>query len=133
MQVNTKKNPNWDELIREKTSQAGADLVLELGGGGTLARSIEAVRIGGRISLVGVLTGFDGLINPLDIMRKSLEVKGIYVGSSDMQEQFHKALEANKIHPVIDRVFKFDQVKEAYALMQSAGHFGNIVIELKTD
>ncbi len=129
--INYKKNPNWEELIREKTFQAGADLILELGGGGTLARSVEAAKIGGRISLVGVLTGFDGQINPINIMRKSLEVNGIYVGSRDMQEQFHRALEANKIHPVIDRVFKFDQVKEAYALMQSARHFGKIVIELK--
>ena len=92
---------------------------------------MEAVKINGRISLVGVLTGFDGQINPLAILRKSLVVNGIYVGSRDMQEQFHKALEANKIHPVIDRVFKFDQVKEAYALMQSARHFGKIVIKLK--
>ena len=68
-----------------------------------------------------------------NILRKSLAVNGIYVGSRDMQEQFHRALEANKIHPVIDRVFKFDQVKEAYAFMQSAKHFGNIVIDLKTD
>ena len=129
--INYNKNPNWEELVGEKTFQVGADLVLELGGGGTLAKSMEAAKISGRISLVGVLTGFDGEINPLAILRKSLVVNGIYVGSRDMQEQFHRALEANKIHPVIDRVFKFDQVKEAYALMQSARHFGKIVIELK--
>ena len=129
--VNYKKNQNWEKLVKEKTFGIGADLILELGGGGTLARSIEAAKIGGRISLVGVLTGFDGQINPINIMRKSLEVNGIYVGSRDMQAQFHGALEANKIHPVIDRVFEFDQAKEAYAFMQSAGHFGNIVISLK--
>jgi NADPH:quinone reductase-like Zn-dependent oxidoreductase len=129
--INYNKNPNWEDLVREKTFKVGADLVLELGGGGTLAKSMEAVKINGRISLVGVLTGFDGQINPLAILRKSLVVNGIYVGSRDMQEQFHRALEANKIHPVIDRVFKFDQVKEAYAFMQSARHFGKIVIELK--
>jgi NADPH:quinone reductase-like Zn-dependent oxidoreductase len=80
-----------------------------------------------------VLTGFDGQINPLAILRKSLAVNGIYVGSRDMQEEFHRALEVNKIHPVIDRVFEFDEVKEAYAFMQSARHFGKIVIELKPD
>ena len=131
--INYNKNPNWEELVGEKTFQVGADLVLELGGGGTLAKSMEAVKINGRISLVGVLTGFDGQINPLAILRKSLVVNGIYVGSRDMQEQFHRALEANKIHPVIDRVFNFDQVKEAYAFMQSARHFGKIVIELKSN
>ncbi len=131
--INYNKNPNWEKLVVEKTSQAGADLVLELGGGGTLAKSMEAVKINGRISLVGVLTGFDGQINPLSILRKSIAVNGIYVGSREMQEQFHKALETNKIHPVIDRVFKFEQVKEAYAFMQSARHFGKIVIELKPE
>jgi NADPH:quinone reductase-like Zn-dependent oxidoreductase len=128
--INYKKNPNWDELVLEKTSQTGADLVLELGGGGTLARSIASVKFNARISLVGVLTGFDGQINPLPILRKSLSVNGIYVGSRDMQKQFHKALEVNEIHPVIDRVFKFDQVKEAYEYMQSGQHFGKIVIQL---
>jgi NADPH:quinone reductase-like Zn-dependent oxidoreductase len=131
--INYNKNPNWEELVGEKTFRIGADLVLELGGGGTLGKSMEAVKINGRISLVGVLTGFDGQINPLPILRKSLTVNGIYVGSRDMQEQFHRALEANKIHPVIDRVFNFDQVKEAYAFMQSARHFGKIVIELKSN
>jgi NADPH:quinone reductase-like Zn-dependent oxidoreductase len=131
--INYRKNPNWEELVGEKTFQVGADLVLELGGGGTLAKSMEAVKINGRISLVGVLTGFDGQVNPLAILRKSLVINGIYVGSRDMQEQLHRALEQNKIHPVIDRVFSFDQVKEAYAFMQSARHFGKIVIELKPD
>jgi len=131
--INYHKNPNWEELVGEKTFKVGADLVLELGGGGTLGKSMEAAKINGRISLVGVLTGFEGQINPLAILRKSLAVNGIYVGSRDMQEQFHRALEANKIHPVIDRVFRFDQVKEAYAFMQSARHFGKIVIDLKPD
>ncbi len=128
--INYRKNPNWEDLVLEKTGGVGADLVLELGGGGTLAKSMTAVRINGRISLVGVLTGFTGQVNPLPILRKSLSVNGIYVGSGDMQKQFHKALEVNKIHPVIDRVYKFDQVREAYEYMQSAQHFGKIVIRL---
>ncbi|UCE51252.1 MAG: zinc-binding dehydrogenase [Desulfobacterales bacterium] len=128
--INYKKNPHWEKLVLQKTSQVGADLVLELGGGGTLAKSMASAKINGRISLVGVLTGFDGQVNPLPILWKSLSVNGIYVGSCDMQKQFHNALEANKIHPVIDRIFKFNQAKEAYAYMQSAQHFGKIVIQL---
>jgi NADPH:quinone reductase-like Zn-dependent oxidoreductase len=130
--INYKKDPDWEKSVLQKTEQAGADLVLELGGGGTLARSIEAVKMSGRISLVGVLTGFDAQINPLPILRKSLTINGIYVGSRDMQNQFHQALDVNKIHPVIDRVFKFDQAKEAYAYMQSGRHFGKIVIHLES-
>jgi NADPH:quinone reductase-like Zn-dependent oxidoreductase len=130
--INYKKDPNWEKSVIQNTEQAGADLVLELGGGGTLARSIEAVKMGGRISLVGVLTGFDAQINPLPILRKSLTINGIYVGSRDMQNQFHRALDINKIHPVIDRVFKFDQAKAAYAYMESGRHFGKIVIQLES-
>ena len=124
------RTPAWDGAVLERTAGIGADLVLELGGGGTLARSMEAARMNGRISLVGVLTGFDGQVNPLPILRKSLSIKGIYVGSGDMQKQFHAALEQNGIHPVIDRIFNFDQVKEAYEYLQSGQHFGKVVIRL---
>lgn len=128
--INYTETPNWEGAVLEKTSRIGADLILELGGGGTLARSLESAKINGRISLVGVLTGFDAQVNPLPILRKSLSVKGIYVGSADMQRQFHAALEQNTIHPVIDRTFNFDQVKEAYKYLQSGRHFGKIVIRL---
>jgi NADPH:quinone reductase-like Zn-dependent oxidoreductase len=128
--INYEKNPNWENLVVESTSKIGADLVLELGGIGTLARSMGAARVNGRISMVGVLTGSDGQVNPWPILRKSLSVKGIYVGSCDMQKEFHQALEANNIHPVIDRVFEFDQAKEAYKYMKSGQHFGKIVIRL---
>jgi len=124
------QTPDWQGAVLERTAGIGADLILELGGGGTLARSMEAARMNGRISLVGVLTGFDGQVNPLPILRKSLSVKGIYVGSGDMQKQFHAALEQNTIHPVIDRTFNFDQVKEAYEYLQSGRHFGKVVIRL---
>jgi NADPH:quinone reductase-like Zn-dependent oxidoreductase len=127
--INYKKTPDWEKSVLQNTGGAGADLVLELGGGGTLQRSIDAVRMSGRISLVGVLTGYEALINPLPILRKSITVNGIYVGSRAMQEQFLDAMDANRIHPVIDRVYPFDQAKAAYDYMQSARHFGKIVIQ----
>ena len=129
--INYSATPNWETAVLEKTAGIGADLILELGGGGTLARSMEAAKMSGRISLVGVLTGFEGQVNPLPILRKSLTVKGIYVGSADMQRQFHAALEQNQIQPVIDRVFDFSQAKEAYEYLQSAQHLGKIVIRLE--
>jgi NADPH:quinone reductase-like Zn-dependent oxidoreductase len=130
--INYKKHPDWEKRVLEKTVGIGADLVLELGGGGTLARSIEAVKMSGRISLVGVLTGFEGQINPLPIMRKSLTVSGIYVGSREMHGQFHNALDVNRDHPIVDRVFPFDQAKEAYLYMKNGRHFGKIVIQLES-
>jgi len=130
--INYTKAPDWEKSVLQETGGIGADLVLELGGGGTLQRSIDAVRMSGRISLVGVLTGFDALINPLPILRKSVTVNGIYVGSRDMQKRFHGAMDVNKIHPIIDRVYPFDQAEEAYAYMESGRHFGKIVIQFQS-
>ena len=95
-----------------------------------LYQKSKAIKVKGRISLVGVLTGFDAKINPLPIMRKSLSVNGIYVGSRAMQEQFQSALAVNRIHPVIDRVFEMQQAREAYEYLRSGRHFGKIVIRL---
>ena len=128
--INYTKNPDWDKLVIEKTAGVGADLILELGGAGTLERSMSSAKIKGRISLVGILTGIEGQISPMPILRKSLAVNGIYVGSREMQEDLHATLETNKIHPVIDREFTFDQAKEAYEYMQSGRHFGKIVIKV---
>jgi NADPH:quinone reductase-like Zn-dependent oxidoreductase len=128
--INYTKNPDWEELVIEKTAGVGADLVLELGGAGTLGKSMTAVKIKGRISLVGILTGVEGQINPMSILRKSLSVNGIYVGSREMQEDLHRALETSGIHPVIDREFEFDQAKEAFEYQQSGQHLGKIVIRV---
>jgi NADPH:quinone reductase-like Zn-dependent oxidoreductase len=128
--INYEELPDWDKVVMEKTGGKGADLVIELGGSGTLERSMNAAKISGRISMIGVLTGVTGQVNPMSIIRKCLSVNGIYVGSSDMQKQMHAALEANQIHPVIDRIFTFDQAKEAFAYMEGAKHFGNIVIRI---
>jgi NADPH:quinone reductase-like Zn-dependent oxidoreductase len=102
--------------------------VAEVGGPGTLEKSIEAVRIGGSIGLVGVLTG--GAINPTGVMRKSIRLQGIYVGSRAMFENMNRAIAAHQLEPVIDRRFAFDEARAAYHHMQAAGHFGKIVIEI---
>lgn len=128
--INYKELPEWDKVVMEKTRGKGADLVIELGGGGTLERSMNAVRISGRISMIGVLTGVSGQVNPMPVIRKCLSVNGIYVGSGDMQKQMHDALETNKIHPVVDRIFTFNQAKDAYTYMESAKHFGKIVVRI---
>lgn len=128
--INYRSYPNWEEQVLEKTSQRGADLIIELGGVGTLARSMASAKIKGRISMVGVLTGSEGLVDPMPILRKTLTVSGIFVGSGEMQARFHNMLEVNGIFPVIDRVFSFDKVGEAYEYMQSGKHFGKVVIRL---
>jgi NADPH:quinone reductase-like Zn-dependent oxidoreductase len=114
----------------EKTGGHGVDLVLELGGVGTLAKSMASAKINGRISMVGVLTGSEGSVNPMPIIRKSLSVNGIYVGSRDMHNQLHNYLEVNKISPVIDHVYSMNEVHEAFEFMQKGKHFGKIVLNL---
>ena len=129
--INYQEQPEWDKVVMEKTNGRGADLVIELGGSGTLERSMGAAKIGGRISMIGVLTGVSGQVNPMPIIRKCLSVNGIYVGSGDMQKQMHDALAANQIHPVIDRIFTFDKAKDAFAYLESAKHFGKIVVRVE--
>jgi len=126
--VNYHQNPDWEKTVLEMTGGNGVDHVVEVGGPGTLQKSITAVRIGGRISVIGILTGAGGQIVPTDIMRKSLNVRGIYVGSHEMFEDMTRAIATHNLKPVIDKTFAFDDARAAYHHMRTAGHFGKIVI-----
>ena len=126
--INYREAADWDKAARELTGGRGVDHVLEVGGGGTLGKSIEAVRIGGRIALIGVLTG--GRIDPTAIMRKSVRVQGVYVGSRAMFEAMNRAVEAHEMRPVIDRTFAFEEAREGFHHMKAAGHLGKIVVKV---
>ena len=125
--INYARTPDWAGAAREMTGGVGVDHVVEVGGGGTLAQSIEAVRIGGRIAMIGVLT--QGTVDPTPMLRKSIRLDGIYVGSRAMFLDMNAAIEAGGMKPAIDRRFAFDDAREAYRCMEAAGHFGKIVIE----
>ena len=105
----------------------GVDHVVEVGGVGTLEKSLQAVRIGGTVSLIGVLTG-SGTMDPMAILRKSICVQGIYVGSRAIFEAMNRAMSLHKVRPVIDRAFPFEESREALAYMESTAHFGKIVV-----
>lgn len=126
--INYRTTPDWELAVQDLTGGIGADVVVEVGGAGTLQKSVEAVRVGGRISLVGVLSG--GTIDPTAIMRKSVRLEGIYVGPKAMFAKMNKAISQNGLTPVIDKVFSFDQAPEAYQHMKAAGHFGKIAISI---
>ncbi len=128
--INYRQNPDWEQRVLELTSGKGVDRVVEVGGPGTLQKSISAVRVGGHISLIGILSGAAGQIIPTDIMRKSLNVRGIYVGSCQMFEDMVRAIEVHSLKPVVDRVFAFEEARDAFHYMRSAGHFGKIVISV---
>ena len=127
--INYKSVPDWDKKVWELTKKVGVDHVVEVGGAGTLAKSLRAVRMGGHISLIGVLSGV-GEANPLPAVMKNIRIQGIYVGSRDMFEAMNIAISLHQLHPVIDRVFPFEEAKEAFLYMESGAHFGKVVIRL---
>lgn len=127
--INYKTTPEWDREALRLTNGAGVDHVVEVGGAGTLPRSINAARVEGLISLIGVLAQGDG-VDPMKILMKSLQVKGIFVGSRGMFEQMNRAITENKLKPVIDKTFAFAQAPEALKYLQSGSHFGKIVVQI---
>jgi NADPH:quinone reductase-like Zn-dependent oxidoreductase len=125
--INYNTTPDWDARALEMTAGEGVDHVVEVGGAGTLAKSIRAVKLGGRVSLIGLLAG-GGQIDPMPMLLKSVTVQGIFVGSREMFEEMNRAMEVNGVHPVIDRVFPFDQARDAYRYLESGAHFGKVCI-----
>lgn len=128
--VNYRADESWDKTIWAKTEKKGIDHVLEVGGAGTLDRSLKVATYGGTVSLIGVLTGFEGRIDPHPILWKSLRAQGVYVGSRAMFERLNAFLQAHDIHPVIDRVFEFEDAPSAYEHLKSGSHFGKVVIRV---
>jgi len=128
--VNYKSNPEWDQEALRLTGGRGVDHVIEVGGAGTLEHSIRATRLGGTISLIGVLAGLEGSINPLPVLTKALRLQGISVGPRPIFEGMNRAITAHSLRPVIDRVFPFDEAREALHYLESGAHFGKIVVRL---
>ncbi|MDT7952222.1 MAG: NAD(P)-dependent alcohol dehydrogenase [Acetobacteraceae bacterium] len=124
--VNYRERTEWGRVVRDWTGGRGVDHVVEVGGPGTLAQSIEAVRVGGHISLIGVLTGRSGDIPTAALMAKQARLQGLIVGSRSEQQDFVRALDASGIRPVVDRRFPLDQLADAFRFEQGAGHFGKI-------
>jgi NADPH:quinone reductase-like Zn-dependent oxidoreductase len=125
--INYQTTPEWDVKVLEMTGGEGVDHVIEVGGSGTLTRSIRAVKLGGRISLIGLLAG-GGQIDPMPMLLKSVTLQGIYVGSREMFEEMNRAMEVNNVQPVIDRIFPFSEAREAYRHLESGAHFGKVCI-----
>jgi NADPH:quinone reductase-like Zn-dependent oxidoreductase len=127
--INYKDDPNWGRTAAALSGGQGVDVVVEVGGPGTLAQSIHASRIGGHIALIGVLTGVSGEVPTGLLMTKNVMLKGITVGTHDDQKDMIAAIEANGILPIIDSVFGLDQIAIAFARQISQKHFGKICVE----
>jgi NADPH:quinone reductase-like Zn-dependent oxidoreductase len=128
--INYKTTLEWDKAAIALNSGRGVDQVLEVGGANTLTLSFGAIRVGGKVTMIGGLSGGAQELNPGLIFSKRANVQGISVGSVQTFEAMNAAITANKIKPVIDRVFGFDETKAAYRHMASGAHFGKIVIRV---
>jgi NADPH:quinone reductase-like Zn-dependent oxidoreductase len=127
--INYRATPNWDARVRDLTEGRGADLVVEVGGPGSLETSIAAIRHCGHISVVGNLAG-KSTIDPATLFAKRASMCGIQVGSRDMFEAMNRAIELARVEPVIDRVFDFAEARAAYEYLASGQHFGKVVIQV---
>lgn len=129
--INYKAREDWDKAVLELTGKRGVDHVVEVGGSGTLARSLNAARLGGHIAMIGALSG-SGEFSPLHIFMKSIRVQGIFTGSRQTFEDMNAAIVISKLKPVIDKTFAFDEVHDALKYMESGSHFGKIVVRVST-
>jgi NADPH:quinone reductase-like Zn-dependent oxidoreductase len=123
--INYKTTPEWGKRAAEL---GGVDHVVEVGGAGTMGESLRAVRHGGHIALIGILTGGGLSFNPIPVLMKGVRVQGIFVGSREMFESMNAAIAVTGLKPVIDRVFEFGDFAQALRHMQGAAHFGKIVV-----
>lgn len=129
--VNYKSHPEWHQVVRELTGGHGVDQVLEVGGAGTLAQSMAATRVGGTLSLIGVLARAEQQPSIFPAALDCLTIHGIYVGSRAMHQDLLSAIVEHRIEPVIDRVFPFSAAKEAYGYFASQSHVGKVVIKFE--
>ncbi|MFZ5783353.1 MAG: zinc-dependent alcohol dehydrogenase family protein [Pseudomonadota bacterium] len=126
--IDYRTTPEWDKEVMRLTGGRGVDVTVEVGGAGTLPRSFLSTRLGGRIAVIGLLTGQGAQVDPMPILRRNLRVQGLYVGSRQMFEAMNRAIEAGGLEPVIDRVFPFADAKDAYRHLKGQSHFGKVVI-----
>lgn len=127
--VNYREREDWEQAVREATSGRGVDQVLEVGGEGTWVKSMAATRTGGHIALIGGVSR-ERPEGGVPLVGRGLRATRITVGSRRMFEDMLRAMEVSDIHPVIDRVFDFDESVEAYRYLESQAHVGKVVIRV---
>jgi len=129
--VNYRQTPEWDKEVLAINGGKSVDHVIEVGGSGTLQCSLNVIKTGGTVSLIGVLSGLGNVINPDVVLFKNVRLQGISIGSVRMFENMNALIEKRQIKPVIDKIYPFAQAPEAYARLESAAHFGKIVIAVE--
>jgi alcohol dehydrogenase len=128
--INYTQIPEWGKRVAERTGGVGADLVVEVGGAGTLKQSLFAVRVGGTIALIGVLAGGRAELNLGPVVTRHVRMQGVTVGSRDGLIEMIRAISHARIKPVVDRVFALADIKGALEYLRSGQHFGKVCIEI---
>jgi NADPH:quinone reductase-like Zn-dependent oxidoreductase len=128
--INYKEVPSWGDKVLELTDGRGVDVVVEVGGSGTVPQSIRAIAMGGHISMIGVLSGISGDVPTAELFQKNAVISGITVGSRSHQLDMVAAIEANGIQPVIYQSFPLEEIAEAFRLQESQQHFGKICLTI---
>jgi NADPH:quinone reductase-like Zn-dependent oxidoreductase len=126
--IHYKTEPEWQDRVREKTDGRGVDHVLEVGGKDTLGRALASLSFGGQLHLIGGVSGFSTELPLGPMAQTNARVRRIYVGSVSMFESMNRALSLHRVRPVMDRSFRFDEVRAALEYLQSASHFGKVVL-----
>ncbi len=128
--INYKEREDWDKAVLDLTEKRGVDHVIEVGGAATLQKSVNAVKVGGHVAVIGVLAG-KGEFNPTSVLMKAVKLQGIFVGSRQMFEDMNRLIcQHTYLKPVIDKTFAFDEARDALKYMESASHFGKIVVKI---
>lgn len=128
--INYRNDPQWGDAVRALTGGIGVDHVIEVGGAGTMEQSVIAVRTGGHVAVIGVLSGADLVFNFRQVLRRQLRITGLLVGSRRHQLDMVRAINANGLRPVIDRHFPLLEIAEAFRYQASGRHFGKIVLDI---
>jgi NADPH:quinone reductase-like Zn-dependent oxidoreductase len=128
--INYRTTPDWEKAVKEMTGGVGADQVLEVGGAGSLPKSLRAVRVGGQVSLVGNLAGLDAQVNLALIFMQGVRLQGVFVGSRETFEAMNRAITLHRLRPVVDCVFSFEEARAALEHLASQQHFGKVVIRV---
>ena len=128
--LNYRHSPEWAKWVLHQTGNRGADLIVEVGGAGTLTQSLQAVRFGGTVAQIGVLSQSEQPLPIASILHRQVRIHGVYVGSRAHFEAMNRAITANRMRPVVDRIFTFGDARSALNALHEAHHFGKIVIQV---
>jgi NADPH:quinone reductase-like Zn-dependent oxidoreductase len=128
--LNYRQTPEWAKWVLRETSNRGGDLIVEVGGAGTFSQSVQAVRMGGTVAQIGLLSQSDQPLAIAPILHRQVRIQGVYVGSRAHFETMNRAIAASHLRPVVDKIFAFSQAREALTTMEKGSHFGKIVIQV---